>query len=268
MVSLKGFYQLLVCLGGALLFCAPLSGFADDDQGLGDMFSDIEESGSGNASGRQQEVSELERPVTDLLDHHSKRKFSGWGSYTREFKDLCSAIASDGRELQLKAISDRFLVREPECPACYPLMKIVSRSCSPKKIAVSKKKSQKKSEEENAETESVSPEVTAPLRLQREPNLRVDVGIEGLLLRLASDGARRDEGMIALKQLSERLVSAEYQQLPGERDYFRAIQASLDEFLDQQELFRRDSQPHGDGETSIHVGAATQESVDELFDYD
>lgn len=233
---------------------------------------DQQEADSGDENSEDSQVN-LDASPVDLLESTQKRKFSGWGSYTREFKNICEALAADGRDLQLKQIADRFLVRESTCPGCYPLMKILSRTCAPKK-SLAAKKSKKTSQpaedsEEVEQSPAALPEPTPPkLLLQREPGMKIEIYLEALLTRLAEDRPRREEGLIAIKKLSDRLLSKDYQQLPGERDYFAAVQNSLNQFLEEQDLFKKKEQAKAESETGVHVGSAPGDSVDDLFNYD
>lgn len=233
------------------------------------------------------EIEALENDVVDLLVKRERRKFPGWGPYIKKVKDICQGMELDGRNLVLKNMVDPFLLRDQNCPACYPFFKLISQSCQGKK---EKKIKKAKESPTLTPTPTVVPEgdAAAPVTVvatpvpptpiptltprypvQREPTAVADMNLKLFLNQLLGDSRRLKEGRLAIQKFTRVYDDAKGQLTPGEQDYFSWMRDVLDEFLTLSVDVDEDS----DGtflaigsKEEIHVSAGNEENVDELFE--
>ena len=268
-------YVLIVALVSSVLLCCSFCVAQADDE-LTDLFAEIPLEGSEKGDSHQQDedVTALERDPTALLVDDRKRKFAGWGPYLPAIKELCRSLLVDGRALDLKDIVDQDLERNVHCPACYPLFKVISLGCQPKKEKPKRGKKNLDKEPKEASVESALPAVAsaapAPLiKKQREPSLTTRTVMDSFLEKLLEDIKRREEGSIAIRRLATLIEKNEEDVTPGKKEYFSYLTEMMNRFsgeFTREEEDRESSISHDLERSGIHIGKATEESVDELFE--
>jgi hypothetical protein len=213
-------------------------------------------------------TSERENPI------HKKKKFAGWGPYTKNFKLICKALAFDGRAAELTEIAERQIGLHPECLACDPLFKILAKTCRPAKIkkAKTKKKSNQNevSEEAEAPQEPTPIPTPVPVILQREPNGTLQVALQLLQERLEEDPKRVVAGQEALYVLTQIFSKPKTEAAPfGKTDYFQAFSellvASDTTPIPVEKKQGEMDDIKGLGPDNLHIGVAAPTNVDELF---
>lgn len=262
---------ILTVVGMATFFLNPAQA-SDSDSELAGFFSEIP-AAPPSEDLKKGVINSLEPAIESISPIIKKKKFAGWGPYTKNIKLVCAALARDGRAVEFVGMAEKQIVENPICLACNPLYKILAKTCRPAKIK--KSKVEKKNKEENTELAEVSAEPTSmptpePTILQREPSVELQVAIQLLLNRLEEDPKRVTAGQEAVYSLAKVLLAPNKESsLLGKSDYFAAVSELLVSSEAPPPAFTKVESDKDDiqglGPDNLHIGVAAPANIDELF---
>jgi hypothetical protein len=223
--------------------------------------------------------SSIDHAVTDT----KKRKFAGWGVYTKNVRLICAALARDGRSVALTELLTSQIGQNPECIACDSFYKILIKNCRPAKVKKSQLKKQVKAAEKQEQdshvdeeadsktTEAIVEPTPTPITiiLQREPRAELEVALQIFLERLEEDDKRFSEGQLAVVAFAKVLAKLSKDNTPsGAYDYFTHLSA----LIVSSEATPAPTGPldaasgiQGLGPDNLHIGVASPADIDQLF---
>ena len=236
----------------------------------------------------QDQVEQQLAPSTEASIDHAvtdtkKRKFSGWGVYTKNIKLICGALSRDGRAIALTDLLTSQIGQNPECIACDSFYKILIKNCRPAKVKKPRVKKQAKAIEKQEEDGHVEEEVDdktteatveptpTPIAiiLQREPRAELEVALQIFLDRLEEDDKRFTEGQLAVVAFAKVLAKLSKDNTPsGMYDYFTHLSSlivSSEATPAPTGQLDATSGIQGLGPDNLHVGVASPADIDQLF---
>jgi len=232
----------------------------------GDFFKPRHVSGASSA-----EVAEEATPTPAK----KKRSSFSFAKFKRATMDVCSGLAADGRKEKFFEMFDNHDVKDPECPACKPLISVFANSCRIPKPPKSKISAVNKEEATASPTPNSSPEAenakntgengkegaVKVVYLQREPNVTVVQGLSQIFGAMADQEDEIEDNAKAVERIVKFLRDKK-DKTPAEIDYFdfvaQYIEAPFIEYFEKQKpvLHDQKSSPK----------AAPIQSVDSLFE--
>jgi hypothetical protein len=167
-----------------------------------------EEFDNPSAAVQASEQAALERPAV-------RKRFQGYVKEGKLFKQLCAAIADDGRDALFSRVLSADFAFDENCLACKPLFKVFARACTfrkpkerPNKTKIGKAEPEPEPEPEHEASEepspAASPKPSLPFK-EREPNGAVLNAATLLSQRLMESERDRENHLQGIEKLIEVL---------------------------------------------------------------
>jgi len=190
-----------------------------------------------------------------------KKRFPGYGKYSRLFAELGKGLEEDGRKEFIYSIAVKNNVKIEGCIACKYFFKALAKGSRPS----SSHKKNKKKPKSDGETPEATPK---PIYKQRMPNIEVISLATQIGKELFEDKKNTEKSYRAL-EFFERLLKVKNEFSPAERHYLdllmEAFMAPFQEYREKLEREHRDELK--DQKSKSFIERDKQADLESLFDF-